>query len=311
MTSVATPYRRPLKCVIADEIRAIQNLIKKQVLIAGYLPVEIEVAADGLAMMELIEKFEPDLIIMDWHLPKCTGLELLHHLRKSGRQRTRVGFVCAEKTLGMMHDAKNYNAAFLLAKPLREHELAAGIQAAVTEWMRQPVAPGVGALASQPVQSKAFQEALQQGLGNVPFKIEDKERMRLEHITETNYLGLFSHDHGSALCAIAVIEGNALALIGQVFSKKSPMEVRAAAASGQVDEDMHFNLERFLQCMAQALSASWPVPGVKVTLSKKSLVKKGLPKLAEILAFTQNRSDFKIVVPGYGDGRVSFFVLTP
>jgi hypothetical protein len=53
-------------------------------------------------------------------------------------------------------------------------------------------------------------------------------------------------------------------------------------------------------------------PGpVTVSLAKASIVKNTFAKLSEVLAQTERRSDFRIAIPGYGEGRMAFFVMTP
>ena len=50
-------------------------------------------------------------------------------------------------------------------------------------------------------------------------------------------------------------------------------------------------------------------PAVQVTLAKASVVKNSFAKLAEVLAQPGHRSDFRLSIPGYGEGRMAFFVM--
>ena len=51
------------------------------------------------------------------------------------------------------------------------------------------------------------------------------------------------------------------------------------------------------------------VDAAQVTLAKASVVKNTFAKLAEVLVQPNLRSDFRISIPGYGEGRLAFFVV--
>jgi DNA-binding response OmpR family regulator len=46
-------------------------------------------AGDGLTALELHAKVQPELVILDWMLPKLSGLEVLRRLRGGNRSRGR------------------------------------------------------------------------------------------------------------------------------------------------------------------------------------------------------------------------------
>lgn len=46
-----------------------------------------------------------------------------------------------------------------------------------------------------------------------------------------------------------------------------------------------------------------------MSLAKASIVKNTFAKLSEVLAQTGRRSDFRIVILGYGEARIAFFVM--
>ena len=59
------------------------------------------------------------------------------------------------------------------------------------------------------------------------------------------------------------------------------------------------------------LTDTTPGSATEVTLAKASVVKSNFAKLTEVLAQAGNRSDFRLSIPGYGEGRMAFFVMVP
>ena len=64
--------------LIVDDEKTLARSIKLFLLEHGW---EAEVAEDGDRALELIEKLHPDLVFVDFRLPKLTGLELLKKIR--------------------------------------------------------------------------------------------------------------------------------------------------------------------------------------------------------------------------------------
>src|SRR5258708_7451132 len=65
--------------LVVDDEKTLARSIKLFLDAHGY---EAEVAEDGDAALELLEKLHPDLVFLDLRLPKTTGLELLKKIRE-------------------------------------------------------------------------------------------------------------------------------------------------------------------------------------------------------------------------------------
>jgi hypothetical protein len=66
----------------------------------------------------------------------------------------------------------------------------------------------------------------------------------------------------------------------------------------------------FLRAASVNLSESAASPATEVTMAKASIVKNTFAKLATVLAQPGQRSDFRLAIPGYGEGRMAFFVMS-
>jgi CheY-like chemotaxis protein len=65
--------------VVNNQLRARQSM--KALLGAWYPAAEVREAADGYEAVELAEKFQPDVILMDARMPKMSGLEAVRLIK--------------------------------------------------------------------------------------------------------------------------------------------------------------------------------------------------------------------------------------
>ena len=105
-----------MKILIADDSRAMRQVIKFVLREAGYSGHTILEAADGQAALATAATEHPDLIISDWNMPNMTGIEFLQKLRETGAN-TPFGFITTEVSPEMRSLANSAGAAFLIGKP--------------------------------------------------------------------------------------------------------------------------------------------------------------------------------------------------
>ncbi|MFY8042996.1 MAG: hypothetical protein ACOVOD_08720, partial [Rhodoferax sp.] len=160
-----------------------------------------------------------------------------------------------------------------------------------------------------PVSHSAMQLLLMDRLGNLPFRLIPHERMSIDKLTTNNLLGLYASKDRKGVYAIGVMDSNAVCMVGGGAARKSPTEVRAVMATGQPDEVMMEKAHDFLRSAAASMTESAGDAAIQVTLAKASVVKNSFAKLAEVLAQPGHRSDFRLSIPGYGEGRMAFFVM--
>ncbi len=73
-----------IKILVIDDMSTMRNLVKKRLKEMGY--VNFEEAEDGLkAWAKLNEQTDIGLVVSDWNMPNCTGLELLKKVRTDSR----------------------------------------------------------------------------------------------------------------------------------------------------------------------------------------------------------------------------------
>ncbi|MGA1473970.1 MAG: two-component system response regulator RppA [Prochlorothrix sp.] len=88
----------------------------------------VDVAQDGEAGYQLAQENTYQLLILDWMLPQCSGVELCQRLRQQGRS-TPVLFLTAKDTLDDRVQGLDAGADDYLVKPFDLRELLARVRA--------------------------------------------------------------------------------------------------------------------------------------------------------------------------------------
>jgi len=73
-----------MKIVVVDDEQAVRDSLRRSLSFNGY---DIAIAEDGEQALDVIEKEQPDLVILDVMMPKMDGLEVCRHLRSHGDDR--------------------------------------------------------------------------------------------------------------------------------------------------------------------------------------------------------------------------------
>ena len=115
--------RMPTILLIEDAVD-LAEVIRRELQASGYSVLH---AADGLTGLEYDDRYDPDLVILDWMLPGLDGLEVLRRLRQSSAvpvlMLTARGEE-ADRVIGLELGADDY-----LPKPFSMRELVARVRA--------------------------------------------------------------------------------------------------------------------------------------------------------------------------------------
>lgn len=89
---------------------------------------EIVACANGAQGIASLGREQPDLVLLDQHLPDIGGLEVLQHLRSAdGWDQTPIVMLTASDALDDMIEAKRFGATGYLCKPIRADVLGAAV----------------------------------------------------------------------------------------------------------------------------------------------------------------------------------------
>jgi DNA-binding response OmpR family regulator len=110
--------------LIADDNRQITSILEEYAKKEGFTP---KVALDGSEAIELFEKFQPDIVLLDVMMPKTDGFEVCREIRKTSN--VPVIMITArgedfEKIMGLDIGADDY-----IVKPFSPGEVMARVRA--------------------------------------------------------------------------------------------------------------------------------------------------------------------------------------
>jgi DNA-binding response OmpR family regulator len=110
--------------LLVEDALDLAQVIVRELEAAGY---EVMHAGDGLIALQLHAAHQPDLVILDWMLPRLDGLEVLRQIRQSSA--TPVLMLTArdeeaDRVIGLEVGADDY-----LTKPFSMRELVARVRA--------------------------------------------------------------------------------------------------------------------------------------------------------------------------------------
>jgi len=112
--------------IVEDDSR-IAQLIATELSLEGY---QVTVSQDGMDGLTIARESEPDLIILDWMLPKISGLDVCLRLRKTG-VKIPIIMLTAKDEIPDRVTGLNAGADDYVIKPFSIEELLARVQASL------------------------------------------------------------------------------------------------------------------------------------------------------------------------------------
>ena len=118
---------RPLKVLIVEDENQVARLIELELSYEGY---QVDIAKNGKEALDKVEKYKPDLIILDWMLPEMDGLEVTRRIRSDGNE-VPVIVLTAKDALSDKVNSLDSGADDYITKPFATEELLARIRAVI------------------------------------------------------------------------------------------------------------------------------------------------------------------------------------
>ncbi|SFD53629.1 response regulator [Pseudoalteromonas denitrificans] len=111
-----------MKILIVDDSLAMQAIVRRGLEKFGYRTLDIRQASGALEALEIIDSWQPEIVLSDWHMPEVSGLELLQEIttRELPIQTAFVTTVNDEKLIAQAVDC---GACFVLSKPFEDAQL--------------------------------------------------------------------------------------------------------------------------------------------------------------------------------------------
>ena len=114
-----------MKILLVDDEAELAEPLSRVLMREGY---QVDLAFDGQAGKQLATTHSYDLLILDWMLPHCSGLEICQQVRSRG-DATPVLFLTAKDTLDDRVEGLDAGADDYINKPLALSALLARVRA--------------------------------------------------------------------------------------------------------------------------------------------------------------------------------------
>jgi two-component system, NtrC family, response regulator HydG len=117
------------KILVVDDEPAMREVLQMRLEEWGY---QVRLASNGLEGRELVNEYDPDIVISDVIMPECSGLELLRNLKGDKPDRPVI-LITAHGSVDMAVEAMKKGARDFITKPLDYTNLKAILEVAKKE----------------------------------------------------------------------------------------------------------------------------------------------------------------------------------
>lgn len=117
------------KVLIIDDEEDYRMILQDVLASAG---MDVRVARDGAEGLDHLKSFSPEVVLVDWMMPRIDGEEFCRRLRADARFReTPVLMLTVKQTADEELEALHFGVDDFLVKPFRPEELLARVRAAL------------------------------------------------------------------------------------------------------------------------------------------------------------------------------------
>jgi CheY-like chemotaxis protein len=289
------------KFLVVDDSRAIQSIIKRVIESCNYPKLEIRSASDAEVAMDILEKYKPDLIITDWHMPKISGLEFCQHVCQTYGNRIPIGFVTTEASMEKIESAYKSGAKFVINKPFQDVDLKTYLTRFV------PLPSDEPATSQSNDDLASVMTTLTTMFKGQAFTLEPCPELKLGDYSENNLIGLFGENGKTPpVNALAIMEMGAVGILW-ALNNDQPAMAPSFLKNGTASNDQLDEARKFMDEFGAGMSIGNKNGPFK--LARSSIVTRQFPRLEMSLKTNEGRADYKLSVPGIGVGYITYLKL--
>ncbi len=101
------------RVLVVDDVPAVRAFLQLALAEQGY---QVMLAGDGQTALQMAREVQPDLILLDWVMPRMNGAQVLRALRRDPRLK-QVPVVLMTGSVGVDEIAAGYGVQWILEKP--------------------------------------------------------------------------------------------------------------------------------------------------------------------------------------------------
>lgn len=299
-----------MRILIVDDSKAIQVIVRRALASCGYDDLEIKLASSGTEALDIIRIWHPSIVLSDWHMPEMNGIELLHAINREMLD-IKVGFITTENAPNRVREALDAGARFVLHKPFDDHQLHKVIlpylQGSEEEQEALDQADNTASAATAShitLPSAASVAKVINVFTQTPISVEECPNSPFSEGWTPCLLGLFHEEQAQKVCAVAILQINAAAMLGCSFSGQSQQDYQQIVTSHTLPGPVLDSCEKMLRVISATLHHS--NTHTDLHLQSVNVVPKAFPKL-EVLFRKQDkeRVQFRLCSDIYGTGDIT------
>jgi DNA-binding response OmpR family regulator len=109
-----------MKILTIDDQFLVTYLIQRILSNRGYT---VKTASDGLEGVKMFEQFQPNLVIVDYHMPRMNGVEVIEYIRIKKNSNIPILIMSGSTDITIIEKGFELGIADYLAKPVDLNKL--------------------------------------------------------------------------------------------------------------------------------------------------------------------------------------------
>jgi len=114
-----------MRVLVAEDNDSLRSVLERGLQEDGYV---VDAVADGVQAIDYLREYEYEVAVLDWRMPKMTGIDVVQHMRRQG-DRTPILMLTARDATEDRITGLNAGADDYLGKPFEFAELLARMRA--------------------------------------------------------------------------------------------------------------------------------------------------------------------------------------
>lgn len=115
--------------MIVEDDESIREMMHITLSQAGYA---VASAASGESALDMLKRIKVDLVLLDVHMPRMSGLDVLNAMARMGRRKPPVLMVTANRQANTVAEAVRLGCVGYMAKPFAPADLLGRVSRALT-----------------------------------------------------------------------------------------------------------------------------------------------------------------------------------
>lgn len=226
-----------MKILIVDDSKATLEIVRRALEDFGYRRLSIQKTNSAKKALELIESWQPDILLTDWYMPEMTGLNLIAST-KSAHPHIKSAMITTVEDREQIEQALTAGASFVLSKPFEDSELHRAllplVQGLEEDELVLEAESDVQAELALPKLSQ-LAKLLSKEVG-VPILVNNIQTQQFDETKVPCLLAVYEDSENQRLKAVAMLDVYAVCVLAQGGRKVADTDLQQAVHNKMVSK---------------------------------------------------------------------------